>query len=46
LWEGDFWTDGNYISTVSGRGNRRVIENDIRKQGRQEDIKKLKLFDL
>ena len=46
LWGGEFWTDGYYIGTVSGRGDRRIIENYIRKQGKPEDIKQLRLFDL
>ncbi len=44
LWGGEFWTDGYYIATVSGRGSRKVIENYIKKQGRSEDVKQLKLF--
>jgi len=32
--------------TVSGRGDRRINENYIKKQGREEDIKQLKLFEL
>ena len=33
--------------TVSGRGgDRRIIENYIKKQGREEDIKQLKLLEL
>ena len=46
LWGGEFWTDGYYIATVSGRGDRKIIENYIINQGRQEDIKQLKLFEL
>ena len=46
LWGGEFWTDGYYIGTVSGRGDRKIIEAYIRKQGREEDIKQLKLFEL
>ena len=46
LWGGEFWTDGYYIGTVSGRGDRRIIESYIRKQGKPEDIKQLRLFDL
>lgn len=46
LWNGEFWTDGYYIGTVSGRGDRKVIANYIKKQGRQEDVTQLKLFDL
>ena len=46
LWGGEFWSDGYYIGTVSGRGDRKIIENYIRKQGREEDVKQLKLFEL
>ena len=44
LWGGEFWSDGYYIGTVSGHGDKSVIENYIKKQGREEDIKQLKLF--
>ena len=46
LWGGEFWTDGYYFATVSGRGNKQVIEKYIEKQGRAEDIRQLKLFEL
>ena len=46
LWGGEFWTDGYYIATVSGRGNKVVIENYIKNQGRERDIKQLSLFDI
>ena len=46
LWGGEFWTDGYYIATISGKGNKAVIENYIRKQGREHDINQLKLFTL
>ncbi len=46
LWGGEFWSDGYYIGTVSGRGDRNIIENYIKNQGSEEDIKQLKLFDL
>jgi len=46
LWGGEFWTDGYYIATISGRGDKRVIERYIRNQGRKQDIKQLKLFSL
>ncbi len=46
LWGGEFWTDGYYFATVSGRGNQRTIENYIKNQGREEDIKQLELFDV
>lgn len=46
LWGGEFWTDGYYISTVSGRGSKATIENYLKKQGRTQDIRQLKLFEL
>ena len=46
LWGGEFWTDGYYIATVSGRGDKAVIEQYIRKQGRELDVKQLRLFEL
>ena len=46
LWGGEFWTDGYYFATVSGRGDKKVIEEYIKKQGREEDIKQLTLFEL
>ena len=44
LWGGEFWTDGYYIATISGRGNKQVIINYIKKQGRAQDVEQLKLF--
>ena len=46
LWGGEFWTDGYYIATVSGRGTKKIIENYIKSQGREQDIKQLRLFEL
>ena len=46
LWGGEFWTDGYYIATISGRGNRTIIENYIKNQGREQDIRRLRLFEL
>lgn len=46
LWGGEFWTDGYYIATVSGKGDRKVIEQYIKNQGRVADLKQLKLFNL
>jgi putative transposase len=45
LWGGEFWTDGYYISTVSGKGDKAVIEQYIKNQGRSTDLKQLKLFE-
>jgi putative transposase len=46
LWNAEFWTDGYYISTVSGRGSKQVIEKYIINQGRDKDVKQLRLFSL
>jgi len=46
LWGGEFWTDGYYIATISGRGNKKVIEQYIQNQGRPKDVSQLRLFEL
>jgi len=46
LWGGEFWTDGYYMATISGRGDKKIIEEYIKKQGREEDIKQLQLFEI
>ena len=46
LWGGEFWTDGYYIATISGKGNKSVIEKYIRNQGREKYIKQLSMFSL
>jgi putative transposase len=46
LWGGEFWSDGYFIATVSGRGDRKIIESYIKNQGRDEDIGQLRLFDI
>tara|TARA_B100001123_G_scaffold352527_1_gene404108 strand:+ start:177 stop:533 length:357 start_codon:yes stop_codon:yes gene_type:complete len=46
LWGGEFWTDGYYFSTVSGRGDKKVIEKYIENQGREEDVRQLSLFEI
>lgn len=45
LWGGEFWTDGYYIATISGRGSKIVIENYIKKQGQKQDDSQLRLFE-
>lgn len=45
LWGGEFWTDGYYIATISGCGDKKIIEEYIKKQGRSKDIHQLMLFD-
>ena len=46
LWGGEFWTDGYYIGTVSPHGNKNLIINYIKNQGREKDVKQLRLFDV
>ena len=46
LWGGEFWTDGYYFATVSGRGDKKVIEKYIEGQGRADDVKQLRLFEI
>ncbi|OHA13462.1 MAG: hypothetical protein A2909_00925 [Candidatus Tagabacteria bacterium RIFCSPLOWO2_01_FULL_39_11] len=46
LWGGEFWTDGYYIATISARGNRQIIINYIKNQGRHQDVNQLRLFNL
>jgi putative transposase len=46
LWGGEFWTDGYYIATISGRGNKDVIERYIKSQGRTKDVGQLRLFEV
>jgi len=45
LWGGEFWTDGYYITTISGKGNKEVIEEYIRSQGREKDLEQFRLFE-
>ena len=46
LWGGEFWTDGYYIGTISGKGSKAVIEKYIRNQGRDKDLPQLRMFDV
>ena len=43
---GEFWTDGYYIGTISGRGSKAIIEKYIRNQGREKDVAQLRLFEV
>ena len=38
--------NGYYMTTVSGRGDKTIIEKYIENQGRKEDIHQLKLFEI
>ena len=46
LWGGEYWSDGYSIGTVSPRGDKNIIENYVKNQGREEDLKQLKLFEV
>jgi REP element-mobilizing transposase RayT len=41
LWGGEFWSDGNFVSTVSKYGNEETIRNYVKEQGREKDYKEL-----
>ena len=41
LWGGEFWSDGNYVSTVGQHGTETTIANYVRKQGRQQEYSRL-----
>ena len=36
LWQGEFWTDGYFISSVGKKGNETVISNYVKNQGKQQ----------
>jgi len=44
LWGGEFWTDGYYVATVGKGGTWEVVEEYVRRQGKQSNIKQLKLL--
>ena len=44
LWGGEFWSDGYYAATVGEKGNWKVVEEYIRKQGKKPDDVNLRLF--
>lgn len=33
LWGGEFWSDGYYVSTVSERGNWKMVQKYVKNQG-------------
>ena len=35
LWGGNFWSSGYYVSTVSEKGNEKVISNYVKNQGKE-----------
>jgi REP element-mobilizing transposase RayT len=41
LWGGAFWTSGYFINTVGQQGNENTIGEYVRKQGRENEYKRL-----
>ena len=41
LWGGEFWSDGNFVSTVSKYGNEETITNYVKEQGTERGYKEL-----
>ena len=41
LWDGEFWTDGYFVNTVSVHGNEDVIAKYVREQGLEKQNKVL-----
>ncbi len=41
LWDGEFWTDGYYVSTVGPHATEAVIRQYVKNQGQEKDYKKL-----
>ena len=44
LWGGEFWSDGFYLSTVSERGNWKVVEKYVANQGKTMGENQLRLI--
>jgi putative transposase len=41
LWGGEFWSKGNFISTVGRHGSEEVIRRYVKNQGTEKDYKRL-----
>lgn len=41
LWGGEFWSKGNFISTVGRHGSEEVIRQYVKNQGTEKDYKRL-----
>ena len=41
LWGGEFWTDGDYVSTVGQPATEAVIRQDVKNQGQEQEYKQL-----
>ncbi len=45
LWGGHLWSEGYFVATIGEGGNKQVIENYIKNQGKKPESEQLKLFD-
>jgi putative transposase len=41
LWGGEFWSKGNFISTVGRHGSKEAIRQYVKNQGTEKDYKRL-----
>lgn len=41
LWGGEFWSKGNFISTVGRHGSEETIRQYVKNQGTEKDYKRL-----
>ena len=41
LWGGEFWSDGNYVNTVSKFGDEEAITKYVKEQGKEKEYKML-----
>lgn len=49
LWEGEFWSDGDYVGTISDQPTEKIIQEYIERHGTKEEkenLRQMKLFDL
>ena len=44
LWGGELWTDGYYVATIGEGGNKNIIQDYIKKQGKKIEDVQLRLF--
>ena len=44
LWGGEFWSDGYYVATIGEGGSWKVVEQYVRKQGRDPEVIQLRLI--
>ncbi|MFI5304053.1 MAG: IS200/IS605 family transposase [Nitrospiria bacterium] len=44
LWGGELWTEGYYVATIGEGGNKEVIQQYVRNQGKKPEEVQLRLF--